>query len=85
MQLALLLIASGFGYKIFAEATAHPKKRVKKLGQIVGLVMIVIGLGTSVLMISYGLKNGHFIGGRGGFWGGKMCPITGAPLMTEEK
>ena len=83
MQLALLLIAMGFGYKIYIEATSQAKKRLKQIGQFVGIFMILIALAGSISHVIYAAKYGCPIGGKGGRWGGKMCPITGTPLMTQ--
>jgi len=44
MQSALLLIALGFGFKIFAEASEKQKKSIKQLGRLVGIIIMVISL-----------------------------------------
>ena len=44
MHTALLLIALGFGYKIYAEASVDKKKSLKRLGRIVGVSIMVIAL-----------------------------------------
>ena len=51
MKIGLLLIALGFGYKIFAEATVNPKKTLKKLGRVVGIIMMVLSLGATACML----------------------------------
>lgn len=83
MHSGLLLIAMGFGFKVFAEATANSKKTVRQVGSLVGIFMMLVSfLGTicSVLCVAkYGKSNYGFMGK----WGGKMCPLTGEPLPVE--
>lgn len=86
MQTALLLIALGFGFKIFAEASANAKKSVKQLGRLVGIVIMLVsflGVTCNVFsVIRYG-KSGFYCPFSGkSIWGGKMCPITGKPLES---
>ena len=78
MQTALLLIALGFGFKIFAEASTNAKKSVKQLGRLVGaFIMLVSFLGT-ICMVACAIQYGKMYPmGRGWMGGGKMCPITG--------
>ena len=45
MHTGILIIALGFGFKIYAEASAHAKKSIKQLGKAVGIVMMVVSLG----------------------------------------
>ena len=80
MQSALLLIALGFGFKIFAEASTNAKKHVKRLGQIVGIVIMVVSFLGTVCAVSYAIQYGKMncSMGKSGWLGGKMCPITGA-------
>lgn len=82
MQLALLLIALGFGFKIYAEANTNPKKLVKQIGRFVGISMMLISFATSLTIVSYMVKYGCPMGKDGGW--GKMCPFTGKPLMQTE-
>ncbi len=42
MNTALLLIALGFGFKIFAEAGKFGEKSVKRLGRFVGIFMMLV-------------------------------------------
>ena len=77
MQLAFLLIALGFGYKIFVEATSQGKKRVKQIGQFVGGFIMLIALAASLGIISYMIKYGCPMKG------GKMCPFGDKAPMTE--
>lgn len=44
MNAAFLLIALGFGYKIFAEATEKSKKSLKQLGRFVGVTIMIISI-----------------------------------------
>ena len=82
MQLAFLLIALGFGYKVFVEATSNPKKRVKQIGQFVGGFIMIVALASSLAIVTYMAKYGC-AGGKDGMWG-KMCPFTGKPLIQTE-
>lgn len=89
MQIGLLLIALGFGFKIFAEASTHAKKSVKQLGRVIGVgIMIVSFLGT-VCAVTCAIQYGKGFCPMGKNWGmgGKMCPITGKPLadMSVQK
>lgn len=87
MQSALLLIALGFGYKIFAEASANNKKRVKQLGQLVGSVIMIISFLGTLCAVSYAIqyRKMNCPIGKGWMGGGKMCPITGMPLNTPDQ
>jgi len=44
MQTALLLIALGFGFKVFADASKNPKKTIRAIGRLVGIIMMILGL-----------------------------------------
>ena len=83
MQLAFLLIALGFGYKIFVEATSQGKKRVKQIGQFVGGFIMLIALAASLGIVSYMAKYGCPMGKDGGGFFGKMCPFGNKAPMTE--
>ena len=78
MQLALLLIALGFGYKIFVEATSNPKKRVKQIGQLVGGFIMLIALASSLALVAYMAKYGCPMGKDG-----RMCPFGMKAPMSE--
>ena len=84
MQTGLLLIAMGFGFKVYAEASANGKKTIRQIGRLVGAFMMIVGfLGTLCIIscvVQYGKGNYGFMGGK---WGGKMCPITGK-LFTPD-
>ncbi|GEM_PF-1760090 len=99
MELALLLIALGFGYKIFLEGSAQTKKNAKQIGRLVGLViMILSAAGAAAKTYSmfkcdymcstmdcpmHGMK-----GGRGffkGFGSKIMCPLSGSSASSAEK
>jgi hypothetical protein len=93
MQAGLLLIALGFGYKIYAEASVSARKNMKRLGRAIGVVMMVVSaLGTLCTVwftitcgpYAYGTygKGGHHYGAwKGGFK--PFCPITGRKLDME--
>jgi len=82
MQSALLLIALGFGFKIFAEASSNNKKRVRQLGQLVGNVIMIISFLGTLCAVSYAIQYGKMYCPMGKSWmgGEKMCPFTGKPL-----
>jgi hypothetical protein len=84
MSFGLLLIALGFGYKIYVEASLNSKKRLKKLGRLVGGSMM--GLSTIVAagmllcaLACAGRGSGYFCPIKGGMMkSGKLfCPVTG--------
>ncbi|MBI4372130.1 MAG: hypothetical protein HY585_00185 [Candidatus Omnitrophica bacterium] len=89
MQTALLLIALGFGFKIFAEASANAKRSVRQLGRIVGGFIMIFSLLGALCTVYYSVqcaKGGYsYSPMMGKMWGmgGKMCPITGKPLASE--
>ena len=56
MRTALLLIAMGFGYQIFASAYRQKVKMLQKLGQVVGVVMMVLGFLGAVYLVNVGLR-----------------------------
>lgn len=74
MQSALLLIALGFGFKIFAEASEKQKKSIKQLGRLVGIVIMVISL-CGVLCSVFACMKG---GGCGGAMASGFCPTHGS-------
>ena len=78
MQLALLLIALGFGYKIFVEATSQGKKRVKQIGQLIGGFIMLIAFASSLAIASYIIKSGCPLGKDG-----RMCPFGMKAPMSE--
>ncbi len=94
MQTALLLIALGFGFKIFAEASSNAKKSVRQLGRAVGGIIMIVSLLGTLCTVYYTIQcaKGGFayshpmMGGKMWGMGGKMCPITGKPLadMTAQ-
>lgn len=60
MNTALLLIALGFGFKIFAEAGQLEGKSVKTLGRVVGgFVMLVALMGTVFTLWSKCYQGGY--------------------------
>ena len=88
MQTALLLIALGFGFKIFAEASANAKKSVKQLGRLVGIVIMLVSFVGTLCTVWCAISCGKMYGpmggkyGMGGFGMKKMCPIMG-PSASE--
>ena len=81
MGIAVLLLALGFGYKVFADATADSKKGLRTLGRSSGLFIMIASVGAMVLsaacMSKYcpmGSKGG--MGGKG-MMGKKFCPFSG--------
>ncbi len=56
MRTALFLIALGFGYKIFAEASQQKTKNLQKLGQWVGTAMMLISILGALFLINAGTK-----------------------------
>ncbi len=87
MQTAFLLIALGFGFKIFAEASANAKKSVRQLGRLVGIVIMLVSFLGTLCGITCAVRYGKMycpFGGKTSMWGGsKMCPITGKSLTQE--
>ncbi|MBI4430904.1 MAG: hypothetical protein HY587_04230 [Candidatus Omnitrophica bacterium] len=90
MEIAVLLIALGFGYKIFAEASSNNKKQLKQLGRMVGVIIMVAALLGAVCMTIcmaqcvymsqcgicplHGSKFGPGMSKKFGFKG--MCPFS---------
>lgn len=81
MKTALLLIALGWGFKIYADASSMGKKSVKRLGRMVGIVIMVISflgaLCTTIGAMKYGYGDGYYYHGMGGHWDKSNCPFTG--------
>lgn len=67
MKLALLLIAMGFGYRVYADASRE-KGSLRSIGQWVGAVMMAVSLVASALIV-YGYSTGKCP------WG--ACPFMG--------
>jgi Na+/proline symporter len=76
MKIGLLLIALGFGYKIYAEANSAAKKKLKALGRAVGIFMMVVSV-VFVLCGIYYKANYGFSGGCSAVKTGKICPFSG--------
>ena len=101
MELALLLIALGFGYKVFAEGSTQTKKNLKQAGRLVGLVMMILGAaGAAAKTYSmfrcdylcstagYPIHGMGMMGTRGMFksFGSKvMCPLSDSSNLSAEK
>lgn len=58
MKLGLLLIAMGFGYKVYAEASRE-KGGLRSIGQWVGAIMMAVSLVASGTMI-YAYTSGKY-------------------------
>lgn len=58
MKLGLLLIAMGFGYKVYAEASRE-KGGLRSIGQWVGAIMMAVSLVASATMI-YAYTSGKY-------------------------
>ena len=71
MQTALLLIALGFGFKIFSDASEKQKKSVKQLGRVVGVVMMALSFLGSICTTLTAIKTG------GTFYPMFNCPTHG--------
>ncbi len=99
MDLALLLIALGFGYKIFVEGSLQTKKNLKQAGRLVGLVIMVLSAAGAAAktfsmfnydnmcsMMDYPM---HGMKGDRGFFKGfgskVMCPLSGSSATSAEK
>lgn len=67
-----LLIAMGFGYWLLTYATRHERGRLRKLGQWIATVMIVVSLAVSVLKLYRMCLVYCPGGGKGGF----LCPFS---------
>ena len=79
MKLGLLLIAMGFGYKVYAEASRE-KGTLRQLGQWVGALMMAVSFATTSLFI-YGWATGQTIcPGKGPcpFWKARTAAVEPA-------
>ena len=97
MDTALLLVALGFGFKIFAEASANNKKQLKQLGRTVGVAIMIIsaaGAACTTYMAAkcvysfqlgncdmHGARFGHGFGK--GFMGKMDCPFSGKSAAAK--
>ena len=75
MKIALILIALGFGYKIFTDANKE-QGSLKTLGRIIGLVMIVTSIGIGAYKVAATMSCS----------GMSMCPAKGfmsCPMMKK--
>ncbi len=78
MSLALGLIALGVGYLVFAAASKE-KEGVKLLGQIIGIVVMVVALATSICAGMKCMKGCPMGKGK---W---MCPISGSAQAPAQE
>lgn len=74
MKLGLLLIALGFGYKVYADA-AKEKGNLRSLGQWVGALIMAVSLAASAVLV-YAYSTGKSI-----------CPYAkmGRSMISETK
>ena len=72
MQTAFLLIALGFGFKIFSEAFSAHSKIVRKLGQAVGAIMMIVSLVGAFCTVWYAVTCGPY--------GSPFCPLGGKQM-----
>ena len=73
MKLGLLLIAMGFGYKVYAEASKE-KGGLRSIGQWVGAIMMGLALAASAMMVYC-------------YTGGKCpmgCPFAKGRAVTQQ-
>ena len=78
MFIALDLLALGFGYKVFAEATKE-KKGLKEGGRIIGIIIVILATAAiinGVLMKSMQCSRGNRGGG---------CPIMSKMCLVAPK
>lgn len=75
-----LMISSAVGYWVLTQSEKE-KNRVKKLGQLLGLGIILISVFGIACKVYYGAKACQAMGG-----GSMMCPFTGksAPPATQK-
>lgn len=71
MKLALLLIALGFGYKVYADA-AKEKGSLRSIGQWVGAIIMATAFVASAFLV-YGYSTGA---------GGGACPFAKSGGMS---
>jgi hypothetical protein len=85
MKVGLLLIALGFGYKVYAEASGEKRKKMKRLGRAVGVAMMVIAALGTICGVSSKIMYGKYgycqKSGKTG-WGG-ICPFSKKPIDTS--
>lgn len=83
MKTALFLIALGFGYKVFAEATANGKKSLRQIGRLIGAFTMIVSLLGTFYSIWFALQYYPMpVDKSSGTWG-KMCPFI--PQSTTQK
>jgi len=97
MKIALLLLAMGFGYKVFAEASKNTKKSLKTLGRVVGTFMMIVALMGTVCAGFHMMNRGLSGEGYSSYhksqcnkWaerseadGKKFCPFSGKSIHVE--
>ena len=78
MYVAFLLIALGFGYKIYVEASKQTKTNLKRLGRIIGIfIMAVAFMGTLCKTWSTIKYGGYGCPHSRSYLGKKYCPLGG--------
>ena len=99
MQSGLLLIALGFGYTIFAQASVKTKKSLQQLSRIIGIAMMVVsacGIVCSTWSCISRAQNGEcFMGSEGhhkkrfadfdndGYGKKRFCPVAGSETNSK--
>ena len=84
MKIGLLLLALGFGYKIFNEASGNAKKSIRQLGRIIGIYIMIVSFIGSLCALQWVIAaNKANCPLTGGWKGMKMCPFGG--MGTEAK
>ena len=78
MKIGLVLIAMGFGYKIWIEASAQ-KRNTRVLGRAVAIVMLLASL--CAVVCSFGACHKSYGGWKSRYMGG--CPMGGGVGYTD--
>jgi len=73
--IGLLLLALGFGCKVFADATANTRKGLQILGRAIGLFIMIASVGA---IICTAASCGFGMYGGKGMMGKKFCPFSKA-------
>ena len=87
MRTALLLIALGFGYKIYLEASLQKAKNTRALGRAIGIVMMTVSILGAVCFIVCGLTRNCSSDPYCPFSGMKsklMCPMPMSKSMPDQ-
>ncbi|PIQ87000.1 MAG: hypothetical protein COV74_02320 [Candidatus Omnitrophica bacterium CG11_big_fil_rev_8_21_14_0_20_45_26] len=83
MKIGLLLIALGYGYKIFLDAAKQKVKNLRLLGQLVGAIMMTVAIAGIVCMVTCYMSAGFCsMGQKMGYK--SMCPIFGKQMPYSD-